>query len=312
MPSQERVLGPAPAWRASNPREGCGASGDLRLPWACVPSQAGRRGRCVLAPCQACAGPREGHSPRQNCGLCHPITGASSPTASRQGLGSQWFCESESSAEPRVGGSVVQTALGHRLPADPWAQPLLGGLEGTADPGKGQTILDAGTVGWGLAEARPGPRVSPLTREPWRRHVPPLQEEREEASGGATQSGVRRRLEASPLWLLQRDTLRVSGPLAPASAHGSCCSVFWEGPLSAPLPPPTCGSHNREQRFPPSSAEIHPEGQAPGRGPIHHKKLFSFPRAEEMKTSKTNAGPSPRRVRTAIPFTGILRPNRLM
>mgnify|MGYP006996418589 CR=1 FL=1 len=147
---------------------GCGASGDLRLPWACVPSQAGRRGRCVLAPCQACAGPREGHSPRQNCGLCHPITGASSPTASRQGLGSQWFCESESSAEPRVGGSVVQTALGHRLPADPWAQPLLGGLEGTADPGKGQTILDAGTVGWGLAEARPGPRVSPLTREPWR------------------------------------------------------------------------------------------------------------------------------------------------
>lgn len=72
---------------------------------------------------------------------------------------------------------------------------------------------------------------------------------------------------------------------------------FWEGPLSAPLPPPTCGSHNREQRFPPSSAEIHPEGQGPARGPIHHKKLFSFPRAEEMKTSKTNAGtplPPPR------------------
>lgn len=277
MPSQERVLGPAPAWRASNPREGCGASGDLRLPWACVPSQAGRRGRCVLAPCQACAGPREGHSPRQNCGLCHPITGASSPTASRQGLGSQWFCESESSAEPRVGGSVVQTALGHRLPADPWAQPLLGGLEGTADPGKGQTILDAGTVGWGLAEARPGPRVSPLTREPWRRHVPPLQEEREEASGGATQSGVRRRLEASPLWLLQRGTLRVSGPLAPASAHGSCCSVFGKGRSPLPSRPPHVGATTVSSVFRRAQQKSTLKVKHQGEGLSIIKSCFHFP-----------------------------------
>ena len=86
--------------------------------------------------------------------------------------------------------SAALTALGHRLPAEPWAQPLLGvALEGNADPGKGQTVLDAGTMGWGLAEAWPGPRVSPLTREPWRRHVPqPLQEEMEEASRGTTRT----------------------------------------------------------------------------------------------------------------------------
>lgn len=151
-------------------------------------------------------------------------------------------------------------------------------------------------MGWGLAEAQPGPRVSPLTREPWRRHVPqPLQEEMEEASRGTTRTEWRPALACQkrvPLWLLQWGTLWVSG-------RGSrvrpwfLLFCFWEGLLSAPLPPPTCGSHNREQRFPPSSAEIHPEGQGPARGPIHHKKLFSFPRAEEMKTSKTNAGDPP-------------------
>ena len=154
----------------------------------CVPSQAGRWGRCVLVPCQACAGPREGHSPRQNCGLCHPITGASSPTASRQGLGSQWFCESESSAEPRVGGSVVQTALGHRLPAGPWAQPLLGAWRGVQTPERGRPSWMQGL--WGGAR-RGSARTSglPSDQGPLEKACPPApQEEMEEASRGATQT----------------------------------------------------------------------------------------------------------------------------
>lgn len=69
----------------------------------CALSQAGRRGRCALVPCQTCAGPGGGPPPRWVWCLCHPVTGTSSPTASRQGLGSQWFWESESSAEPWVG-----------------------------------------------------------------------------------------------------------------------------------------------------------------------------------------------------------------
>ena len=114
---------------------------------------------------------------------------------------------------------MVQTALGHRLPADPWAQPLLGGLEGTADPGKGQTILDAGTVGWGLAEARPGPRVSPLTREPWKRHVPPR----------------RKRWRKPP-----GEPRRVVSGAGLKRAHSGCCSGALSGSLARWLPrPPT-------------------------------------------------------------------------
>lgn len=68
--------------------------------------------------------------------------------------------------------------------------------------------------------------------------------------------------------------------LAPVSTHCYCCSVFGKGlsPSSAPLTPPTCGSHNRVEQFPQSSAKIHQEGQGPAKGPIHHKRsCFHFP-----------------------------------
>lgn len=77
-----------PGMEGLNPREDCGAGGDLRLLWASVRSQAGRWSRCALVPCQTCAGPGGGPPPCWVWCLCHPITGACSPTASRQGQGS--------------------------------------------------------------------------------------------------------------------------------------------------------------------------------------------------------------------------------
>lgn len=113
--------------------EQVGASGCSGPPCA---EQVGRRGGCVLVPCQTCAGPGEGHLPHRNWALCHPTTGASSPTASRQGLGSQWFCESESSAELQVGVSGPNCP-GTQVACRPWAQPLLGGSGGECRPREG-------------------------------------------------------------------------------------------------------------------------------------------------------------------------------
>lgn len=177
-----------PRHGGADPRAGCGASGGLRLLWASMCRASWETGRVCPRPLPDLCWPRRRALATPELGSVTPQLGPPHPQLPGRAWGVSGFVSLRAQLNCRW-GSVVQTALGHRLPADPGLSLCWGALEGSADPGKGQNILEAGTMGWGLAEAWPGPRVSPLTREPWRRHVPPsLQEEMEEASRGATQT----------------------------------------------------------------------------------------------------------------------------
>ena len=83
--------------------------------------------------------------------------------------------------------------------------------------------------------------------------------------------------------------------LAPESARCYCCSVFGKGQglPTAPLPPPTCGSPNRAEQFPLSSAEINQKvkDQGKGRSIIKGAALISRSRGDENKQNKWGKGP---------------------
>lgn len=83
--------------------------------------------------------------------------------------------------------------------------------------------------------------------------------------------------------------------LAPESARCYCCSVFGKGQglPTAPLPPPTCGSHNRAEHFPLNSAEFTQKVKDQGKGLsiIQGAALISRSRGDENKQNKWGKGP---------------------
>lgn len=113
--------------------------------------------------------------------------------------------------------------------------------------------------------------------------------------------------EQTPLrWLLLWDTVQAPAGLAPAPARCYCCSVFGKGLSphpSLPSHPPHMGATSCVEHFPLSSAEIHPEGQGPAKGPIHHKRsCFHFPgQGDENKQNKCRAPPPPLRPPPSAP-----------
>lgn len=102
--------------------------------------------------------------------------------------------------------------------------------------------------------------------------------------------------ERAPLcWLFQRDTVQAPGRPGSRVRRLLLLFCFWEGPPSAPLPPPTCGSHNCAEHFPPSSAEIHPKvkDQQKGLSIIKEAVFISQGRGDENKQNKRGGGSPP-------------------
>lgn len=119
-------------------------------------------------------------------------------------------------------------------------------------------------------------------------------------------------------WPLRRDTVQAPGRPGSHACRCYCCSVFGTGP-SAPLfpHPPHVGATGL-RAFSAELSRNPPRRSRTSKGAIHHRGAVFTSQNEEMKTRKTNAAPlplplpTPSPPRTAIPFTGILQPNRLM
>lgn len=197
-------------------------------------------------------------------------------------------------------------------------------------------------MGYGLAEASQSQPIS-LTRS--LREGSILALKRPWGGGGGSQQGhVERGSHKNSVmlscWFAKSKPLSAScfhgtlsrppAGLAPEYARCYCCSVFGKGQglPTAPHPPPTCGSHNRAEHFPLSSAESTQKVKDQGKGLsiIKGAALISRSRGDENKQNKWGKGPPAARtpppslsstpthrlLRTSIPFAGILQPNRLM
>ena len=160
-------------------------------------------------------------------------------------------------------------------------------------PGRGSPARRAGSG------ARPGSLVSPPTTAHSGEGMPQRRRWGKPA-GEATETEPRPGAglpERAPLcWLFQRDTVQAPGRPGSRVRRLLLLFCFWERPPSAPLLPPTRGSHKCAEHFPPSSAEIHPKvkDQRKGLSIIKEAVFISQGRGDENKQNKRGGAPPPR------------------
>ena len=209
-------------------------------------------------------------------------------------------CSGSSAPDPR-GGQQRPPGHGGQAPHPPWSQ----GSAPQAGPGLGAVGVSRGPcprrtrsrprmgrirLGFGGAQARGrGPHPVPAPGAPapaclWRA----LRGAAARPGGeGLAGRGSHRNseqcqalvcLEPTPrCWPFQRQRPGPRPARLPRPPRGSCCSV-WEGPepLLAP-PPPACGSRDRGEQFPQSSAKIRAGSRSSARPSPQKGGSFHFP-----------------------------------